>query len=468
MQASTSTRPSLPMQIQERLRRLDRDRLTGFLVILPSIILLGIFVYGFIGQTFYWSMTDWGKGTNIALKADVKKNYIGLENYEDLFTNVGVVEYRFRLGLVNTFFFTLFFMIGCLILGFLLAVLLDQNVRGEGVFRTIFLFPMALSFAASGTAWRWLFQPTGGVNVLPTLVGGNAFDNQWLNNNQPFRFHWHEVPLGNIFIIVALFLLFFVSYISRRRFLNAVYLGIPMVLFFLWILSDRLSWKSEWDALQPERNPAMHGTFTWANVAQFLSTALVIGFILFLINRLWHGKRRAAMIVAIPTTLLLLWYTIGGPDSLPALDRTPDLLPYGYYPALTGIVIAAVWQLSGYTMAMYLAGIRGVSEELREAARVDGCNEWQVYTRIVLPLLRPITLSAAIVLGHISLKIFDLIWAMAGPDRLVVSVPGLQVYTTFRSSTFAIGSAIATVLLILVAFIIVPYLITSLRAEHEV
>jgi glucose/mannose transport system permease protein len=117
---------------------------------------------------------------------------------------------------------------------------------------------------------------------------------------------------------------------------------------------------------------------------------------------------------------------------------------------------------------MYLAGIRGVPEELREAARVDGCSEWQVYMRIVLPMLRPITLSAAIVLGHISLKIFDLIFAMAGIDHWPVSVPGVQVYyTMFRSNKFAVGSAIAIVLLIMVASVVIPYLITSLRAEHE-
>ncbi len=119
-------------------------------------------------------------------------------------------------------------------------------------------------------------------------------------------------------------------------------------------------------------------------------------------------------------------------------------------------------------MAIYLAGIRGIPEELREAARVDGCTEWQIYMRIILPMLRPVTLSAAIVLGHISLKIFDLIFAMVGTDYLPVSVPGVQVYTTmFRSNKFAVGSAIAMVLLVMVASVIIPYLATSLRSEHD-
>jgi glucose/mannose transport system permease protein len=117
-------------------------------------------------------------------------------------------------------------------------------------------------------------------------------------------------------------------------------------------------------------------------------------------------------------------------------------------------------------MAMYLAGLRGIPEELREAARVDGCTELGVYRHVVLPLLAPITLSAVIILGHISLKIFDLIYVMAGGDNLNVDVPGIQMYlTAFRGNNFAIGSAIATVMLIMVAFVIVPYLVNTFRAE---
>ena len=81
---------------------LNPDRVYAVLVILPSIILLGIFVYGFIGQTFYWSLTDWS-----GLEANAEKNYIGLENYEKLFSEFSGL--RFRSELVNTFFFTFFF-----------------------------------------------------------------------------------------------------------------------------------------------------------------------------------------------------------------------------------------------------------------------------------------------------------------------------------------------------------------------
>jgi glucose/mannose transport system permease protein len=233
---------------------------------------------------------------------------------------------------------------------------------------------------------------------------------------------------------------------------------VPVGVLYLWILSDILTYDSA--------NPTMHGLFDWRDVPEIVTTAILIGFFAYLLNALWHGHRRTAIITAIPTAIIFLWYVMGGPGAFPNVANKEE---HGFNVALIGILIPAVWQLSGYTMAIYLAGIRGIPEELREAARVDGCNEWQIYTRIILPMLRPVTLSAAIVLGHISLKIFDLIFAMVGTDYLPVSVPGVQVYTTmFRSNKFAVGSAIAMVLLVMVASVIIPYLATSLRSEHDI
>ena len=124
--------------------------------------------------------------------------------------------------------------------------------------------------------------------------------------------------------------------------------------------------------------------------------------------------------------------------------------------------------MSGYTMAMYLAGMRGIPEELREAAIVDGANVLQVYRHIILPILQPITLAAMIVLGHISLKIFDLIFVMAGPDNATTDMPGVLMFVTaFRGNQFAKGAAIAVVMLIMVAVVIVPYLVSTLRSETE-
>jgi glucose/mannose transport system permease protein len=137
--------------------------------------------------------------------------------------------------------------------------------------------------------------------------------------------------------------------------------------------------------------------------------------------------------------------------------------------ALYGLVIAAVWQMSGFCMAMFLAGLRGIPDELREAARVDGATELQAFLRIILPLMRPITLSAIIILGHISLKIFDLVVVMtSGGPGFATDMPGFYMFTaTFRQNLYGRGAAIAMVLLVMVALLIVPYLVWSMRQEVE-
>jgi glucose/mannose transport system permease protein len=248
---------------------------------------------------------------------------VGLENYIRLFKNQ-----RFIIDMQNTFTFTLLFLIVTIVLGFLLAVVLDQNIKGESIFRNIFLFPMALSYIVTGVVWRWLLAPG-------TILTG---------------------PSG------------------------------------INILFDKFG----------------------------------LGF-------LKSG-----------------WYT------------DPDI-------GIKAVVIAATWQMAGYIMALYLAGMRAIPEEMREAARVDGATVTQVYRFIVIPLLRPITLSAVIILGHISLKIFDLIVSMTGPGTgFSTDVPALFMFdTTFRGNRFAQGSAIAMVLLLLVALLVVPYLVSSYREEVQ-
>lgn len=364
----------------------NRDRLVAVLMLLPSLILLAIFVYGFIGQTAYNSLTDW-KGVSL----EVEKSFVGMENYRQLFT--GLLDVRFRQSLVNTFYFTIFFMLACLVVGLFLAILLDQNIRGEGTFRIIFLFPMALSFIVTGTVWRWLFNPVGGINRLPTLIGFEPLEFRWMTSReQIWQFNWQDLPL--IITVVAI------------------------VIFAL------LAWRN------------------WR-----------------------RGRRQVTLITGVIGVLLLVWVMIGGAAAVQTVEY-PEV--HGFNLALISLVIAAGWQMSGYTMAMYLAGMRGIPEELREAAYVDGASALQVYRHIILPMLQPITLSAMIVLGHISLKIFDLIFVMAGPDNATTDVPGILMFTTaFRANQFAKGAAIAIVMLIMVAVVIVPYLINTLRSEVE-
>lgn len=142
-------------------------------------------------------------------------------------------------------------------------------------------------------------------------------------------------------------------------------------------------------------------------------------------------------------------------------------IEFGLPVAIIAVVIAAVWQMTGFSLAMYLAGLRGIPDELREAARIDGASEFQIYRKVILPMLTPITVSVVIIMAHISLKIFDLIYAMTGSGaNFVTDVPGVYMFeTTFRGNYYANGSAIAIIMLLLVAVFIVPYLITNRRGD---
>lgn len=291
-----------------------RDKWTSFLLVSPSILAVGIFVYGFISWTLRVSMSKW-KG----LIPDY--TWVGLSNYVSLLKDA-----RFQIDIRNTLIFTAVFLVGAITLGLLLAIMLDQGLKGEGFFRSLFLFPMAISYIVTGVVWRWLMNPAAGSRI-------SGFN-----------------------------------------------------LLFKTLHLD------------------------------------------FLINS-WH--------------------------------TTP-------YWGIAFIAIPAIWQMSGYTMALYLAGLRAIPDQLREAARVDGASEWQITRHIILPLLTPVTLSAVIIIGHMSLKVFDLIIAVAG-KQLPLDVPAINMWqSTFDGNLYGSGAAIGIFLLISVAVLIIPYIRFTLKSEAEI
>lgn len=303
----------------------NKDRYLSFILVLPSIVAVFIFIYVFIGWSIRVSLSRW-KGltpdyTSAASTCLEGRPCWGIfENYHQLFNDP-----RFHVDIRNTVIFTGIFVFGSIIIGFLLAVLLDQGLKGEGFFRTLFLFPMAISFIVTGVAWRWLMNPAEG---------------------------------------------------TRMSGLNLL--------------------------------------FSYLNLD-------------FLVNK-WHTT---------PT-----W-------------------------GIAAIALAAIWQMSGYTMALYLAGLRSVPQELREAAQIDGANEIEIYRHIILPILTPVTLSALIILGHISLKVFDLIIAIAG-KQLPLDVPAIYMWqSTFDGLFYGRGAAIGTLLLISVAVLIIPYMRYTLKSENQ-
>jgi glucose/mannose transport system permease protein len=133
---------------------------------------------------------------------------------------------------------------------------------------------------------------------------------------------------------------------------------------------------------------------------------------------------------------------------------------------MAAIALPAVWQLAGYVMALFLAGFRGIPHELREAARVDGASEWKLYRYVIFPQLSPVALSALIIVGHMSLKVFDLIMAIT-KAIYQTEVPATYMWVALTSNDYAKAAAIATILLLLVAVVIVPYLVYTSRAERR-
>jgi glucose/mannose transport system permease protein len=137
--------------------------------------------------------------------------------------------------------------------------------------------------------------------------------------------------------------------------------------------------------------------------------------------------------------------------------------------AIYTIVIAAVWQSSGFVMAMFLAGLRGIDNEILKAAQIDGASNWHLYSRIIIPMMRPAFLSAFVVLAHLSIKSYDLVIAMTGggPGRATY-VPAIAMYDfTFTRQSMGLGASSAIVMLCMIAAMIVPYLYSELAQGKQ-
>ena len=135
--------------------------------------------------------------------------------------------------------------------------------------------------------------------------------------------------------------------------------------------------------------------------------------------------------------------------------------------AIYTVVLAAVWQSSGFTMAMFLAGLRGIDNEILKAAQMDGASNWQLYRRIIIPQLRPAFLSAFVILSHLAIKSYDLVIALTGggPGR-ATELPATFMYSyTFSRNQMGIGASSAVIMLMTVAAIMVPYLYAELKEK---
>lgn len=279
------------------------------LVLAPSVVAMMVFVYGFIAWTAWISLTR----SRLLPRYEIE----GLIQYRRLFDSP-----RWDTAFSNLFIFGILFIVIAMALGLFLAILLDQRIRAEGALRTIYLYPMALSFIVTGTAWKWILNPGLG---LEATVRGWGFEE--------FRFDW-------------------------------------------------------------------------------------------LVN--------------------------------------PDF-------AIYTIVLAAVWQASGFVMALFLAGLRSVDTEIIRAAQVDGIPTTRIYTAIIIPSMKPIFLSAFIVLAHLAIKSFDLVIALTGGGPgIATDMPATFMYAmAFSRGDLGQAAASAMVMMMVVFTIVVPYLYSELRQRND-
>lgn len=139
------------------------------IVLAPSFILSFLFIYGLIAWNGYLSVS--------ASRLLPNYEYVGFQQYVTLFASERWMVALKNLGVFSTLF------IGCsMAVGLLLAILLDQKIRVEGVLRTVYLYPMALSFIVTGTAWKWILNPGLGIEHLMHQWGFENFTFDWLVN----------------------------------------------------------------------------------------------------------------------------------------------------------------------------------------------------------------------------------------------------------------------------------------------
>lgn len=137
--------------------------------------------------------------------------------------------------------------------------------------------------------------------------------------------------------------------------------------------------------------------------------------------------------------------------------------------AIYTVVIAAVWQSSGFVMALFLAGLRGIDDSIIKAAQVDGASLPTIYARIVIPSLRPVFLSVFLILAHIAIKSFDLVMALtAGGPGTSSSVPAVFMYQyAFTRGQLGVGAASAMMMLATILAVLVPMLYMETKGTRR-
>jgi glucose/mannose transport system permease protein len=159
-----------PARVTPTRSRPLRERLTGMLpqlVLAPSLLATFVYVFVFCGWTVWISLS------NSTLMPDYSLS--GFHHYAELWSNR-----RWSIAYTNLFLFSSLYVIGAMAIGLTLAILIDQRVRAEALWRTIYLYPLAVSFVVTGTVWRWLLSPSTGIESVVRQLGWASFKFDWL------------------------------------------------------------------------------------------------------------------------------------------------------------------------------------------------------------------------------------------------------------------------------------------------
>jgi glucose/mannose transport system permease protein len=159
-----------PTKSESRLRRPLRERLSTILpqlVLAPSLVATLVYVFVFCGWTIWISVS------NSSILPDY--SFAGFHHYAELWVNA-----RWDIAYKNLFLFSVLYVIGAMVIGLTLAILIDQRIRAEALFRTIYLYPLSISFVVTGTVWRWLFSPTTGFQSMMHQLGWTSFKFDWI------------------------------------------------------------------------------------------------------------------------------------------------------------------------------------------------------------------------------------------------------------------------------------------------
>ncbi len=263
-------------------------------------------IFVFVGCTIWTIVYSFTRSRVLPTADPFGKDFVGLEQYTRLWQTP-----RWIISIDNLAIFGVLALVLSFVIGFGLAVLMDQKIRFENTFRTILLYPFALSFIITGLVWQWMLNPAFGLQKSMRQLGWTSFSFDWIANRQ--------------------------------------------------------------------------------------------------------------MVV----------YTL---------------------------VIAALWQGTGLVMALMLAGLRGIDEEIWKASRVDGIPKWRTYIFIVIPMMRGVMVTALVIVASGIVRTYDLVVAMTGGGPgLSSQFPTIYIYEYMFVSNLGQGLAASTVLLVTVAIIVVPW-----------